>query len=73
VFSSAGCGNCRTLAVAGSTGKVGTVLEGKRLAAALVVDRVTHGKAAMPPFASRLSAQQIEAVAAYVFQSAKKL
>ena len=72
VFSSAGCGNCHTLAAAGSTGKVGPVLDGKPLTTALVVDRVTHGKGPMPPFASQLSAQQIQDVAAYVVQSAKK-
>ena len=72
VFSSAGCGGCHTLAAAGSTGKVGPVLDGKPLTTALVVDRVTHGKGPMPSFASRLTAQQIRDVAAYVVQSAKK-
>jgi cytochrome c oxidase subunit 1 len=72
VFASAGCGGCHTLAAAGTTGKVGPVLDGRPLTVALVVNRVTHGKLAMPSFASRLSAQQIQDVAAYVVASAKK-
>ena len=72
VFAATGCGACHTLAAAGASGKVGPVLDGLPLTTALVVDRVTHGKAGMPPFGSRLSAQQIEDVAAYVVASAKR-
>jgi mono/diheme cytochrome c family protein len=35
----------------------------------LVVDRVTNGMGAMPPFGETLSEQQIQDVAAYVVES----
>ena len=72
VFTSVGCGGCHTLSAAGTSGKVGPVLDGLPLTEALVVDRVTHGKGGMPSFATRLSAQQIDDVAAYVVASAKR-
>ena len=70
IFAAGGCGACHTLAAAGATGGVGPALDGLPLTEALVVDRVTHGKGAMPSFATRLTAQQIADVAAYVVQSA---
>ena len=39
---------------------------------ALVIERVTNGKGAMPPFAGQLSEQQIADVAAYVHESTQK-
>jgi mono/diheme cytochrome c family protein len=72
VFTSVGCGGCHTLAAAGTSGRVGPVLDGLPLTEALVVDRVTHGKGGMPSFATRLSAQRIADVAAYVVASAKR-
>ncbi len=72
VFASAGCGGCHTLKAAGSGGTVGPNLDQAKPPLALVVDRVTHGKGAMPSFASQLSASQIQAVAAYVSSVAGK-
>ena len=72
VFAAIGCGSCHTLATAGASGTVGPVLDGLPLTTTLVVDRVTHGKGGMPPFAARLSKQQIDDVAAYVVASAKR-
>jgi mono/diheme cytochrome c family protein len=69
VFSSNGCGGCHTLAAAGTSGNVGPNLDEKQPSLSLVVDRVTHGKGTMPPFADTLSEQQIKDVAAYVVQS----
>jgi len=66
VFESAGCTACHTLADAGATGTVGPNLDQLKPPAALVVDRVTHGKGAMPPFEGKLSEKQIQDVAAYV-------
>jgi len=66
VFETAGCTSCHTLAAAGATGKVGPNLDDARPPAALVVDRVTHGKGVMPSFSGQLSEQQIQDVAAYV-------
>ena len=66
VYADAGCGSCHTLAEAGSTGTVGPSLDAAKVSAALVVDRVTNGKGAMPSFEDRLSEEQIRDVAAYV-------
>ena len=66
VFATAGCTACHTLADAGSTGTVGPNLDQAKPPATLVVQRVTNGKGAMPPFKGQLSETQIEDVAAYV-------
>jgi mono/diheme cytochrome c family protein len=66
VFESAGCASCHTLADAGATGAVGPNLDEAKPPATLVVDRVTHGKGAMPPFEGQLSETQIQDLAAYV-------
>jgi mono/diheme cytochrome c family protein len=70
VFASAGCGSCHTLADAGSTGQIGPNLDDAKPSEELVVDRVTNGQGAMPPFKDQLSAEQIDAVAAYVASAA---
>lgn len=69
VFASAGCGGCHTLEAAGSSGAVGPNLDEAKPAAALVVERVTNGKSAMPSFAGQLDEKQIQDVAAYVVAS----
>lgn len=66
VFASAGCAACHTLGDAGANGTVGPNLDAAKPAATLVVERVTNGKGAMPPFEGQLSETQIEDVAAYV-------
>ena len=66
VFATAGCVACHTLADAGSTGTVGPNLDDAKPPADLVVERVTNGMGAMPPFADQLSEEQITEVAAYV-------
>lgn len=69
VFTSAGCGGCHTLGAAGSSGKVGPNLDETKPDGALVVERVTNGKGAMPSFSGQLDETQIEDVAAYVVGS----
>ena len=69
VFASAGCAACHTLAAAGSSGNVGPNLDTTKPPLALVLDRVTNGKGAMPPFKGRLQDAQIQDVAAYVVQA----
>ena len=69
VFASAGCGGCHTLQAAGSSGAVGPNLDESKPDHALVVDRVTNGAGAMPPFGGQLDEQQIQDVAAYVVAS----
>jgi mono/diheme cytochrome c family protein len=70
VFMSAGCGSCHTLADAGTTGTVGPNLDESMPSEELVVDRVTNGMGAMPPFAGQLTEEQITEVAAYVSAAA---
>ena len=69
VFQTAGCGGCHTLAAAGSTGTVGPNLDTARPSRALVVQRVTNGRRAMPSFKSQLAPDQIQAVASFVTAS----
>jgi uncharacterized membrane protein len=66
VFASAGCGSCHTLQDAGATGAVGPNLDEAKPSAARVREMVTNGKGVMPPFGSKLSDEEIAAVAAYV-------
>jgi cbb3-type cytochrome c oxidase subunit III len=68
------CAGCHTLAAAGTTGTIGPNLDqlAARLTLAIVVRQVTNGGAIMPPFKSKLSAAQIEAVAKYVSSVAGK-
>jgi cbb3-type cytochrome c oxidase subunit III len=72
IFAAAGCGSCHTLAAAGTNGTIGPDLDQSKPDHALVLDRVTNGKGAMPSFKDRLSDEQIQAVADYVSQNAGK-
>ena len=69
VYASAGCGSCHTLEAAGSSGTIGPNLDDSQPSHDLVVDRVTNGAGAMPPFEDQLTEQQIQDVAAYVVES----
>jgi mono/diheme cytochrome c family protein len=69
VYAANGCGTCHTLEAAGTTGQVGPNLDESQPDHELVVDRVTNGMGAMPPFGETLSEQQIDDVAAYVVES----
>jgi mono/diheme cytochrome c family protein len=68
----ANCGSCHTLKDAGTNGKVGPNLDQLKPAKAIVVRQVTNGGAVMPAFKDKLSAAQIQAVAAYVSSVAGK-
>src|SRR5262249_51192464 len=72
IFATAGCTGCHTLKDAGSNGTVGPNLDQAKPPKALVVNRVTNGRGAMPSFKSRLSSAQIQAVATYVSSVAGK-
>jgi heme/copper-type cytochrome/quinol oxidase subunit 1 len=72
VFASAGCGGCHVLSAAGSNGAVGPSLDAVKPSEARVIQRVTVGMGAMPPFGEQLSDQQIADVAAYVHESTSK-
>jgi cytochrome c553 len=66
VFARAGCGNCHTLKAADASGQIGPNLDQLRPSYAQVRVKVTSGGGGMPSFATRLSAQQIRDVAAFV-------
>jgi mono/diheme cytochrome c family protein len=69
VFASGGCGGCHTLAAAHATGTLGPNLDELKPDYQAVTAQVTNGGGAMPAFKSRLSAQQIADVSAYVVDS----
>jgi mono/diheme cytochrome c family protein len=72
VFTSAGCASCHTLKDAGSTGTIGPNLDQLKPSKPTVQHQVENGGGAMPAFKGRLSAQQIDAVSAYVSSVAGK-
>ena len=69
IFLTVGCKACHTLKAAGATGTIGPDLDQLKPAEAIVVRQVTNGGAIMPSFKSRLSAKQIQDVAAFVYSS----
>jgi hypothetical protein len=70
VFADSGCGDCHTLKAARATGAVGPNLDELRPTVAEVRAKVEAGGGVMPSFRGRLTAQQIDAVAAFVSQNA---
>ncbi len=70
LFASSGCGSCHTLADANASGSVGPNLDEAKPSRQLVLDRVLHGKGAMPSFAGRLTPEQADELAAYVSSAA---
>lgn len=71
VFAS-NCAQCHTLAAAGSTGEVGPNLDSIAPDEATVKAKVTNGGGGMPAFTDVLTEAQIDAVSAYVADSAGK-
>jgi mono/diheme cytochrome c family protein len=69
VFKTKGCTACHTLKDAGATGTVGPNLDQVHPTLGLAIDRLLHGKGAMPPFKGTLSTKQIADVAAYVVKT----
>lgn len=70
VYESAGCGNCHTLAAAGSNGNVGPNLDDAQPDFALVKSQVENGGGGMPAFEGDLSPEEIDAVSRYVAENA---
>jgi cytochrome c6 len=66
------CSLCHTLKAAGATGTIGPSLDELQPDKARVADTVRTGIGPMPPFADKLTPEQIEAVAAYVSSVAGK-
>ena len=63
------CGSCHTLRAAGTTGQVGPNLDQVSLPPDQVAIQIRQGGGAMPAFGGRLSAAQIQAIAAFVASS----
>lgn len=70
VFASAGCGGCHTLEAAGSSGQTGPNLDDLQPSEEQVAEQVRTGGGGMPSFEDQLSAEEIDAVAQYVSESA---
>ncbi len=66
LYLEAGCGNCHTLADAGTDGAVGPNLDNSQPSFELAVDRMTNGSGPMPSFLDALGEDGINDVAAYV-------
>ena len=66
LYASAGCGNCHTLADAGTTGAIGPNLDDSQPSFELAVERMTNGSGPMPSFLDQLGQTGINDVAAYV-------
>ena len=66
LYAEAGCGNCHTLADAGSTGAIGPNLDDSQPSFELAVERMTNGSGPMPSFVDALGEDGINDVAAYV-------
>jgi len=69
VFSAQSCGSCHTLAAAGSKGTAGPNLDSTPLSQSAIVQQVTNGGFNMPSYGAKLSSQQINDVASYVYKS----
>ena len=63
------CGVCHTLKSAESNGQIGPNLDDLKPTISQVINVVTNGIGVMPPFEGILAAEEIEAVAHYVFNS----
>lgn len=73
VWTAAGCGACHTLNVTGSRTRVGPNLDEFAPTAAEVSAKVRSGGTGMPSFGKKLTAEQIDAVAAFVAANAGRL
>jgi len=65
------CALCHTLEAAGAAGTIGPSLDELKPDKARVLDTVRKGIGPMPPYAGKLTPEEIEAVAAYVAKAVK--
>ena len=66
------CGTCHTLQVTGSAGDIGPNLDKLKPQIEQIIYAVTNGIGVMPPWEGILTADEIEAVAYFVFKSTSK-
>ena len=71
-LNKANCATCHSLAEAGSNGQIGPNLNQIKPDMMRVMSVVKNGIGTMPPLEELLSAQEIEAVAHYVFIAASQ-
>jgi len=64
------CAICHTLKAADAAGTIGPSLDELKPDKARVLEAVRKGLGAMPPFGDKLTAQQMDAVAAFIAKSA---
>jgi len=64
------CALCHTLEAAGATGTLGPSLDELKPDKERALHVLRHGSGVMPPFADKLTPEQIEAVAAFVARAA---
>ncbi len=73
LFSNWGCNACHALSDAKASGAVGPSLDGDaNLSQGFIVDKVTNGQGAMPAFGGQLTEKEIDDLAYYLVQVAKK-
>ena len=73
VFNNKGeCATCHTLKAASSTGNIGPNLDVLKPQIEKIIYVVTNGIGVMPSWEGILTAEEIEAVAYYVFKSTNK-
>ena len=66
------CGTCHALQAAGSEGQIGPNLDYLKPEKSRIIYTVTNGIGVMPAFDGTLTAEEIEAVAYYVFENTNK-
>jgi mono/diheme cytochrome c family protein len=64
------CALCHTLKAAGAAGTIGPSLDELKPDKTRALQAIRNGLGAMPPFADKLTTEQIEAVAAFVASAA---
>ena len=70
LFSTQDCGLCHTLAAADAKGTAAANLDESKPSVAFARELIAKGRGAMPAYKDRLSAQEIEDLAAFVSQAA---
>jgi len=73
LFNNYSCGACHLLADAGAAGSIGPSLDrNPALTKPFAVDVISNGRGAMPSFAGQMSPEEIDQLAEYIVQFARK-
>lgn len=68
LFHSYSCSACHALPDAGAGGSMGPTLENPSLTRDFVIDRITNGQGAMPPFGGQMTEEEIALLADYIVE-----